>query len=121
MHSRTATPPTATFRTWLALATLAFAAPVFSSHGLAYSQAPPQAPSTRIILTLTEAQVPSINGQVVQWDRLEAEFRAIFTRRPQRVLYVRAHPRNDYRTIARVVDLAKRRGITVNFLQYVAG
>jgi biopolymer transport protein ExbD len=106
-------------RTLLAVVIIAPAASLTGFPGNnAYTQS--QAPSNRIVLTLTEAQLPSINGQVVRWDRLDAQFRAIYTGRPQRVLYLRAHPSNDYRTVTRVVDLAKRRGITVHFLPYVA-
>ena len=108
-------------RTLLAVAAISLAASTSSSPALNNARAQSQAPSTRIVLTLTEAHLPSINGQVVRWDRLDAQFQAIYARRPQRVLYVRAHPSNDYRTVTRVVDLAKRRGITVHFLPYVAG
>ncbi len=77
-----------------------------------------QEPTTRIVLTLTELRQPSINGQLVRWDRLDGEFRAIYERRPVRLLFVRAHPNNDYQAVDRVVSLAKRRGITVQFQQY---
>jgi biopolymer transport protein ExbD len=104
----------------LALLALALAAQGFGSVALGQAAPQVQAPSTRIILTLTEDRVPSINGQVVPWKELDPQLRAIYTGRPQRTLYIRAHPNNDYKAIKRVVDLAKRRGITVQFLPYAA-
>ena len=98
------------------LLALTFAASL--SGSVLRGQTKPQAepPSTRIILTLTDAQIPTINGQIVPWKELEGQLDAIYTHRPQRVLYVRTHPKNGYKALTRVVDLARRRGITVNFL-----
>jgi biopolymer transport protein ExbD len=114
-------PPRLLFPT-LALSWIGLIAPFQTSFGQAPPPSKPTAtrhvPTNRIVLTLTSSREPSINGQLLRWNRLDAEFRAMYTRRPERVLYIRAHPSNDYQTVARVVELAKRRGLTVHFTPY---
>lgn len=77
-----------------------------------------QGPTDQIVLTLTSSGQLSINGQIIRWEQLDGEFRAIYASRRDRLLFLRSHPSNDYLAIMRAVNVAKRQGITVRFLVY---
>ncbi len=68
---------------------------------------------TNIVLRLSEVGTPAINHQPVEWARLAEELRAIFGRRPEKVLFMATSPRDRAEDVRRVVAIAKKQGVQV--------
>ena len=72
-----------------------------------------QTPSTQIVLTFSASHDPIVNGQSVPWKQLDQQLRAIYTLRPRKLLVVQADSTKDGQPISRVIQIAKRRGVSV--------
>src|SRR5262245_63792339 len=75
-----------------------------------------QEPSTRIVLTFSARKEPVINGQPIPWNRLDREIRAIYDLRPRKLLYVQADSSSTQKLLDRVIQAAKKRGVSVEVL-----
>jgi hypothetical protein len=75
-----------------------------------------QALTTRIVLTFSPQTEPVINGQLIPWKDLDKQLQAIYDRRPQKLLFVKAQPALDPKVLARVTQIAKKRGVTIQLL-----
>jgi biopolymer transport protein ExbD len=110
---------------WLLLATLPNGGPdpagTSQSAGVVRDLDRQQAPTTQIILTFSAKQEPVINGQLVPWQQLDQQVRAIYDLRPRKVLIVKADSTKDRDALARVLRIAKRRGVTVEIQARTAG
>jgi biopolymer transport protein ExbD len=68
---------------------------------------------TNIILRLAKDGTPAINDQRVEWARLGVELQAIFSRRPEKILFMTTSPEDNVRDVRRVVAIAKKHGVQV--------
>jgi biopolymer transport protein TolR len=64
-----------------------------------------------IVISVNPDGSLAINQEPVPLDRLEARLREIFARRSDRVVFVRGHRELEFRSVARVIDIARGAGI----------
>ena len=72
--------------------------------------------STRIILTFSAKNEPVINGQLIPWNRLDQQIRAIYDLRPRKLLFVQPASSTATKVLDRVIQAAKKRGVSVEVL-----
>ena len=88
-----------------------------SSAGAQGGPIVPQAPAelqhrpTNIVIRLSDAGIPSINNQTVPWARLSTELKAVFAKRPEKILFLQTTPQNRVEDVRRIVALTKKQGI----------
>lgn len=68
---------------------------------------------TNIVLALDSLGAPWINHQAVPWDQLDRQLQAIYSRRPEKILFLKASPQHPVRSVERLLEMTKRRGITL--------
>ena len=68
---------------------------------------------TNIVLRLAKDRTPAINDQRVEWARLGVELKAIFGRRPEKILFIATSPEDNVRDVRRVVAIARKHGVQV--------
>ena len=97
---------------------------VFSSGAAAQgvtrpSFTPPEAlqPSTAIVARISATGSLTINNQAIPWGRLATQLRAIYGRRPVKLLFLAPHPDAVINDVLRLLDIAKQEGVIVYTLQ----
>ncbi|NOT06811.1 MAG: hypothetical protein HOP28_01260 [Gemmatimonadales bacterium] len=81
--------------------------------GLAIAPRELQGRPTNIVLRLSESGVLSINHQVVPWAQLKAQLKAIYSERPEKILFLETNPKNKVEEVRRAVEVAKGEGLKV--------
>lgn len=74
---------------------------------------PVASPQPAIVLELDASDGYLINGLRVTEARLEARLRALFLRRPTKLLFVRAPGHRAYREVVHAIDVARSAGVEV--------
>jgi biopolymer transport protein ExbD len=106
----------------LAALNMVFCASGLGITGPAAAEQPPLVPpapaafqhrASNIVVRLSDSGVPSINDQMIPWARLASELKAIFLRRPEKVLFLQTAPQNRVEDVRRLVSMAKKQGVSV--------
>ena len=71
------------------------------------------APSTQIVLDLTEDGGYAINTNPVPKDQLDTQIHAIYDARPVKLLFVRAAPDRIFQEVIEAMDIARGAGVQV--------
>ncbi len=71
------------------------------------------APSTQIVLDLTEDGGYSINTIVVPLDQLDTQIHAIYDNRPTKLMFIRAAPDRIFQEVIEAIDIARGAGVQV--------
>lgn len=71
------------------------------------------APSTQIVLELTEDGGYAINGQPVPKDQLDTQIHTIFDPRPAKMIFIKSAPDRIYQEVIEAMDIARGAGIQV--------
>jgi len=67
----------------------------------------------QIVLEVTETGGFAVNQQPIPADQLVVQLRAIYEKRPQKLLFVKVAPNRSYQEAIRAMDLAREVGVQV--------
>ncbi|HET9513606.1 MAG TPA: biopolymer transporter ExbD [Gemmatimonadales bacterium] len=72
-----------------------------------------KAPSSQIVLELTEDGGYAINSQPVPKDQLDTQIHAIYDNRPAKLLFIKSAPDRVYQEVIEAMDVARGAGVQV--------
>jgi biopolymer transport protein ExbD len=72
-----------------------------------------KAPSTQIVLDLTEDGGYAINTNIVPKDQLDTQIHAIYDSRPTKLMFIRAAPDRIFQEVIEAIDIARGAGVQV--------
>jgi biopolymer transport protein ExbD len=76
-------------------------------------QSQPSGPSNNIVLDLKADGSYEVNGTVVEFATLDAEFHRIYDNRPAKILFVRSAGNRRYQEVVEAMDIARGAGVQV--------
>jgi biopolymer transport protein ExbD len=76
-------------------------------------QQQPSGPSNNIVLDLKADGSYEVNGAIVEFATLDAEFHRIYDNRPAKILFVRAAGNRRYQEVVEAMDIARGAGVQV--------
>ena len=77
------------------------------------AQAPPGAQTSQIVLEVGPDGHYAINTEAVSRERLPARLREIYDPRPDKIIFVKGHPKVQYQTVIDAMDIARGAGVKV--------
>jgi biopolymer transport protein ExbD len=72
-----------------------------------------KAPSSQIVLELTEDGGYAINSQPVPKDQLDTQIHAIYDNRPAKLMFIKSAPDRVYQEVIEAMDVARGAGVQV--------
>ena len=72
-----------------------------------------KAPSSQIVLELTEDGGYAINSQPVPKDQLDTQIHAIYDNRPAKLMFIKSAPDRLYQEVIEAMDVARGAGVQV--------
>jgi biopolymer transport protein ExbD len=72
-----------------------------------------KAPSSQIVLELTQDGGYAINSQPVPKDQLDTQIHAIYDNRPAKLMFIKSAPDRLYQEVIEAMDVARGAGVQV--------